>query len=125
MIHNYIPEALQILNSVQDSVFVDRPIYLHPYTMLTALLIYAPTETAKQEIAKDIIDITANDGTTAGLIKLTDYWWTTLLIPCNILYSFSLFTNDESACSRRENSATLRPSVTDWKFSTAYDNWPA
>ena len=80
---DYMAEAIQILDTIKDYEFLDRPEYLHPYPMLKALLIHAPAETAKQEIAKDIIDNTVDRDILEGLISLTDYWWTTLLVPCN------------------------------------------
>jgi len=87
---NYVPEAFSVLKTIEDHEFPDRARHLHPYTMLTALMIHAPTETAKQEIAKDIIDNTADGDILAGLTSLTDYWWTTLLVPCNALFPLSL-----------------------------------
>jgi hypothetical protein len=83
---DYIPEALQILNTVKDFVFTDRPEYLHPHKVLTALMIHAPSDTAKQEIAKDIVDNTDDNDPVKGLTLLTEYWWRTLLVPCNILH---------------------------------------
>jgi len=77
-----VSEALGILNSIRDYVIRDRPKYLHPYTMLTALLTHAPAASAKQEIAKDIVRCrNTEEETLRGLIDLTDYWWTTLLVP--------------------------------------------
>ena len=89
MSDNHVPQAIEILNSVRDIEFEDRPAYLHAYKLRSALLIYAPSESAKQEIAKDIlkVDITADRDTISDLTSLTDYWWTTLLVPYNILSS--------------------------------------
>lgn len=84
---DYIPKAIQILNAVKDFRFTDRPEYVHPYKVLTALITYAPSAGAKQEIAKDIVDNSSQEDLVKGLTDLTDYWWKTLLVPCNILHS--------------------------------------
>jgi hypothetical protein len=86
MTRNYVTEAFQILDTVQGLVLPDRPGYLHPYMILTELLTHAPAEIAKQEIAKDIVENAADGDIVAGLIKLTDCWWTTLLVPRNVLH---------------------------------------
>jgi hypothetical protein len=76
--HDYLPDAVALLDTIKSHKFPSRPSYLHPYTLLTALLTHAPT---KHEIAKDIIDNAADD-LVGGLCRLTDYFWTTLLVPC-------------------------------------------
>lgn len=81
-------EAFQILDTAQGLAFPDRPGYLHPYTILTALLTHAPVEEAKEKIAKDIVENTADGDIVAGLMNLADYWWTTLLVPRNLCICF-------------------------------------
>lgn len=83
---DYIPEATQILNNVKDFVFTDRPEYLHPYKVLRALITHAPSDSAKQEIARDIVDNTTQEDPVKGLTDITEYWWKMLPVPCNILH---------------------------------------
>jgi hypothetical protein len=85
MTRNYMTEAFQILDTVQDLVFPDQPGCLHPYTILTALLTHAPAEKAQEAIAKDIVENTTDGDVVTGLMTITNYWWTTLLVPCNSL----------------------------------------
>ena len=84
--HDYLPEAIQILNTVKDLYFTDRPEHVHPYKVLTALIEYAPSTGAKREIARDIVENANQGDLVQGLTDLTDYWWTSLLVPCNILH---------------------------------------
>ena len=88
MSRNYMTEAFQVLGTIQGFVFPGRPGYLHPYTILTALLTHAPAETAKQDIAMGIVESAAEGDIVAGLMNLTNYWWTSLLVPRNSLYPF-------------------------------------
>ena len=88
MTSNYLTEALQVLGTVQGFVFPGRPEYLHPYTILTALLTHVPSEAAKQELAMGIVETAADGDILAGLLNLTDYWWTSLLVPRNSIYPF-------------------------------------
>jgi hypothetical protein len=84
---NYLSEATAILNAVKDHAYTQRPSYQHPYILLTALLTHAPSESGRKEIAKDIVDNAANeDGIFNGLIRLTNYFWTSLLVPCIRFY---------------------------------------
>jgi len=79
----YVPEATAILNAIKDRDIPQRPSYRHPYTLLTALLTHAPTQSSQNEIAKDIIDnADREDDILNGLVALTDYFWTALLVPC-------------------------------------------
>lgn len=75
-----VKEAFQILSNVKDFAFPGRQQYLHPYVMLSALLTHAPTLSGKTEVARDIIEGTRAD-LTGGLVALTDYFWTSLLVP--------------------------------------------
>ena len=63
--------------------------YLHPYLILTALLLHAPSVAGKTELAHDILAETKDDLVTR-LTKLTDYYFCNLLVPC-ILSSFIFF----------------------------------
>jgi hypothetical protein len=110
MIRNYMTEAIQILNTVQDFIFPGRHEYLHPYTVLKALLTHAPSETAKQDIARNIIEITAEGDIVAGLTDLTDYWWTTFLVPRKFLYPLQYLLM-KSAERRRKIPTSFRPSI--------------
>jgi len=76
---DHLSEATRILNIWKDTELLGRPSYLHPYTLLTALITHAPTPDGKQEIAKDVIESEAKGFN--GLVQLTDYFWTTLLVP--------------------------------------------
>ena len=76
---DHLSEATRILNIWKDTELPGSPSYLHPYTLLTALITHAPTPEGKQEIAKDVVDNGAKGFN--GLIQLTDYFWTTLLVP--------------------------------------------
>jgi hypothetical protein len=121
MTHNYMTEAIQILDTVQDFVFPDRPEYLHPYTMLKALLTHAPAETAKQDIAKNIIESTVEGNIVTGLTNLTDYWWATLLVPRNSLYPLQYLLM-KSADRRRKISTSFGLSIPPRRLPTAHDS---
>ena len=80
-----VSAAWAVIGAIQNQELPNRPAHLHPHRMLSALLTHAPTESAKREIAKDIVDNRGGGGQElmAGLIELTDYFWTALLVPCN------------------------------------------
>src|SRR5438045_1722429 len=75
-----VHQAFQILARVKDQPFADRQDYLHPFTFLSALLTHAPTLSGKAEIANDIVT-SDNANLVSSLARLTDYFWTSLLIP--------------------------------------------
>src|SRR5205085_6677190 len=79
-----ISAAWTIIGAIQDQDLPNRPAHLHPHRMLFVLLTHALTESAKWEIAKDIVNNScAGPELMAGLIELTEYFWTTFLVPCN------------------------------------------
>lgn len=75
-----VDRASQILARIKDHSFSGRQQYLHPYFLLSALLTHAPTPSGKMEIANDIINSDGPD-LVAALTRLTDYFWTSLLVP--------------------------------------------
>jgi len=86
-IRNYVVEATAILQAIKDHDIPQRPSYRQPYTVLTALLTHAPSQSAQNEIAKDIVHNAADED---GLVQLTDFFWTALLVPCNPSFFGSL-----------------------------------
>lgn len=110
--------AWAIVDAIEKHELPSRPAYLHPHKMLSALLTHAPTDSGKREIAKDIVDngMTGRDAMT-GLIELTEYFWTALLVPCNpphSLYSLSYLvcmTDNISTKPGRENSGAFWSSL--------------
>ena len=86
MTRNYMTEAFQILNTVQGFVFPDRPGYPSSLYHTHSAPDSRTGRKSKEEIAKDIVENTADGDIVAGLMNLTDYWWKTLLVPRNSLY---------------------------------------
>ena len=78
-----IAEAYRVLESVREVAFPNRPVYLHPYKFLSALLYHVPSVEGKTEIAKDIL-AASQDDVVARLTKLSDYFFYNLVIPCTL-----------------------------------------
>jgi hypothetical protein len=74
MTDEIVTRAFEVLSDIKDHDFRHRASYLHPHTMLTALLTHAPI---KHEIANDVIQNSHPE----QLCQLTDYFWTNLLVP--------------------------------------------
>ena len=106
MASDYLSEATRILNEYKDTDIAGRPSYLHPYTLLTALLAHAPNQAGRQEIAKDIVNSAEND--LSGLVQLTDYFWSALLVPCTILY-FTFRVNWSESARWKDSSSVRTP----------------
>src|SRR5271169_4423932 len=77
MTDELVARAFEVLDKIKDHDFRNRASYLHPYTMLTALLTHAPS---KQEIAKDVLQNSHPE----KLCQLTDYFRTNLLVPSTL-----------------------------------------
>jgi hypothetical protein len=85
---DHIALASEILEHLRGYAIPDRPFCsLHPYTLLKPLLTHAPSESGKENIAKDIIHNFKTDFTTTSLTRLADDWWTYFFNPRNILSS--------------------------------------
>jgi hypothetical protein len=81
-----IETALDVLNGLENLHLPNRPPYLHPYLVLTALLHHAPSIEGKMGLAQDILAETEDDIITR-LTKLTDYYFCNLLVACTSLFS--------------------------------------
>jgi hypothetical protein len=77
MTDELVARAFEVLDKIKDHDFRGRASYLHPRTMLTALLTHAPS---KQEIAKDVIQ----NSHPGKLCQLTYYFWANLLVPSTL-----------------------------------------
>lgn len=104
-----VDEAHQLLQALRDISFPSRPYYLHPYTLLTALLQYAPVPEGKSEIANDILTQTQDD-LVERLTKLTDYFFSNLLLPCNPLMTILSLTYIVRAQGGRTPTPSEHPS---------------
>jgi hypothetical protein len=73
--------AKEVLDPLRYIPFPERPLARQPYVLLSALLQKALTPSS---IAKDILRaITGNPNTfILNLERLTNYYYTTLLVPC-------------------------------------------
>lgn len=75
-----VDRAFQTLERIKNRAFSGRQQCCHPSVLLAALLTHAPTLSGKSEIASEIINC-ANYDLVGALIRLTDYFWTSLLVP--------------------------------------------
>jgi len=87
-----IDAAFALLDTIREELLCDRPHYRQPHIVLTALLTHAPTYSGKENIAKDILAETDDDERLSYLTRLTDYYFTNLLIAC--IHPTSIVTND-------------------------------
>ena len=73
--------AQEVLDRIRHTPFLDRPPARQPYVLLSALLQNALTPSS---IAEDILRAITGDPNTfiPNLERLTDYYYTTLLVPC-------------------------------------------
>ena len=85
-----VDEAFNVLSDLKNHPFPNRPHYLHPYLVLSALLLHAPSVAGKTGLAQDILAETEDDLVTR-LTKLTDYYFCNLLVAC-ILSAFIFFS---------------------------------
>ena len=72
--------AQEVLDRLRHIPFLDRPPARQPYVLLSALLENALTPSS---IAQDILRAITGDSNTfiPNLQRLTDYYYTTLLVP--------------------------------------------
>ena len=103
-----VDEAYQLLEALRDASLPNRPLYLHPYTLLTALLQHAPASDGKAEIAKDILTQTS-DELVDRLTKLSDYFFSNLLLPRIPLQPLCADINN--AFSGRKNTDSIGTSL--------------
>jgi len=80
--------AQEVLDRIRHIPFPDRPPARQPYVLLSALLENALTPSS---IAEDILGAITGDPNAfiPNLERLTDYYYTTLLVPCISSLMFS------------------------------------
>ena len=76
-----VAEAFEVLKTIKEVQFPNRPVYLHPHKFLSALLHHAPIFEGKLEIARDVLAASPDD-VVNRLIKLTDYFFYNLVLSC-------------------------------------------
>jgi hypothetical protein len=79
--HDIVAEAYAVLETIRETQFPNRPLYLYPHKFLSALLHHAPNSEGQLEIARDILAATAED-IVNRLIKLSDYFFYNLVLSC-------------------------------------------
>ena len=81
--HDIVAEAYAVLETIRETQFPNRPLYLYPHKFLSALLRHAPNSEGQLEIAKDILAATPDD-IVNRLIKLSDYFFYNLVLSCTL-----------------------------------------
>ena len=59
--HDIVAEAYEVLKTIKEVQFPNRPVYLHPHKFLSALLHHAPIFEGKLEIARDVLAASPDD----------------------------------------------------------------